>query len=102
MTPAFVDQDVQTAVLVDHIVNDALAVLPVAYVALVQTQRASLGLDRLAQLVCPPLIRGKARRDCRTVRGEAVADRRADPSGTSRDQRDPSRERLARLGRLRS
>ena len=39
--------------LIDHLSNDALAVVPVADVALVQRQRASIGLDRLAQLVSP-------------------------------------------------
>jgi hypothetical protein len=93
-----VDQDVQAAVLVDHIVNDALAVLPVAHVALMQRQRASVGLDRLAQLVSPPAVGGEARRDHRAVRGEAVADRRANPPGPSRDQRHPSGQTLLPLG----
>ena len=46
-----VDEDVQAAVLLDDFVNDALAVLGVADVALMQRQRAAVGLDRVAQLV---------------------------------------------------
>ena len=78
--------------LLDHLLDDALAVLRVADVALVQRERASLGLDRQAQLVGARLIRGVAGRDGRAVRGECVADRRADPPGASCDQRDPSGE----------
>ena len=37
--------------LVDDLLDDALAVLAVADVALMQGQRAAVGLDRLAQLV---------------------------------------------------
>ena len=51
-----VDEDVQPAVLLDHLLDYALAVLRVADVALVQRKRASLGLDRLAQLVGAGLI----------------------------------------------
>ena len=42
--------------LLDHLLDYALAVLRVADVALVQRERASLGLDRLAQLVGACLI----------------------------------------------
>ena len=42
--------------LLDHLADDALAVLRVPDVALVQGEHASLGLDRLAQLVGARLI----------------------------------------------
>ena len=86
--------------LLDHLFDDALAVLVVADVALMQRQRASVGLDGLAQLVGPLAVRGEAGRDHRALRGEVLADRRADPAGPSRDQCDPSRELLAALGGL--
>jgi hypothetical protein len=40
-----VDEDVEAAVLVDDFLDDALAVLGVADVALVQGQGAAVGLD---------------------------------------------------------
>ena len=76
--------------LLDHLLDDALAVLRVTDVALMQRQGAARGLDRLAQLVGARLIRGEAGRDHRAVRSERVADRRADPTGAARDHRDPS------------
>ena len=94
-----VDEDVEPAVLLDHLLDYALAVLRVADVALVQRKRASLGLDRLAQFVGARLIRGVAGCDSRAVRGECVADRRADPPGAAGDQGDPSGEiAVARSG----
>ena len=78
--------------LLDHVTDDALAVVRVADVALMQRQRASVGLDRLAELVGARTIRGVAGGDHRAVRGEGVADRRADPTGTSCDQRHPPGE----------
>src|SRR6185295_3645767 len=95
-----VDEDVQAAVLVDHLLNDTLAIVPFAHVALVQRQRPSVGLDRLAQLVGPLAVRGEAGPDHRARGGEAAADRRTDPTGPSGDQCDPSREVLAALSGL--
>ena len=51
-----VDEDVQAAVLVDDFFDDALAVVGVADVALVQGQRAAVGLDRFAQFVGACLV----------------------------------------------
>ena len=42
--------------LLDHLLDDALAVLRVTDVALMQRQGAARGLDRLAQLVGARLI----------------------------------------------
>ena len=86
--------------LVDDLVDDALAVLVVADVALMQRQRAAVGLDRLAQLVGALAVRGEAGPDDRARGGEAVADRRTDPAGPAGDQCDASGELLGALGRL--
>ena len=78
--------------------DDALAVVGVADVALVQGQGAAVGLDRLAQLVGALLVGGVAGADDRAGGGEAVADRGADPAGAAGDQRDASGELVGALG----
>ena len=94
-----VDEDVQAAVLVDDLLDDALAVVGVADVALVQGQGAAVGLDRLAQFVGALLVGGVAGADDGAGGGEAVADRGADPAGAAGDQRDASGELVGALGR---
>ena len=93
-----VDEDVEAAVLVDDFLDDALAVVGVADVALVQRQRAAVGLDRLAQFVGACLVGGVAGADDGARRGEAVADRGADAAGAAGDQRDASRELVGVCG----
>jgi hypothetical protein len=80
--------------LAEHVIHDALAVLRIADVALMQGQRAVLGLDLLAELLGALAVRTEAGGDHRSVRGEGVADRRADPTGASGDQGDPPGEVL--------
>jgi hypothetical protein len=85
--PGVVDQDVQAAVLLDHLAHHAAAVLRVADVSVVdgdraRVQGAHLGRELLGRLVMPPVPCG----DVRPLLGEAMADGASDAAGPAGDQ----------------
>ena len=89
--PGVVDQHVEPAVAVDHLVDRPPAILGRADVALVDARGHAVLLELLEQTPRPARVAAVAGGDRRALLGEAANDRRADPTRAAGDERHPSR-----------
>ena len=83
-----VDEDVEPAVLLDHLAHGSAAVIGRADVALVNAGVQPVLAELVANACGVLLVSAVAGGDWRALLGQAAADRCPDAAGAARDQRD--------------
>jgi hypothetical protein len=82
-----VDEDVEAAVTVDHLSDDAQAVIGVAHVAVVDAGPRAAALELLEKLLRALAVGGVPGCDDAALGGEATTDRGADAAAAAGDER---------------
>jgi hypothetical protein len=89
-----VDEDVEPAVLLDHLTDDALAVVRVADIPLVDRRARPTILDRVTELLGARDVRGESGCDRSATMRQPPRDGGPDPARTAGDQRHTTGERI--------
>jgi hypothetical protein len=95
-----VDEDVEPSVLLDHLADDASAVVRIADVAPVNARAGAAVPDRVAELLGAREIRRVPSGDRRAAPRQSARDGGADAARTACDQRHPPHQRFLALRAL--